>query len=89
MPASYDLGLDFKDETPENPRLINTLSFPEGARHWFPGYDHPNDRATNEVIATVPSDYQVLSNGRLVSVSEDRVGRARPGGGGGGRQSVE
>ncbi len=73
MSASYDLGLDFKDETPENPRLINTLSFPEGARHWFPGYDHPNDRATNEVIATVRSDYQVLSNGRLVSVSEDSV----------------
>ena len=28
MPASYDLGLDFKDETDANPQLINTLSFP-------------------------------------------------------------
>ena len=71
MSASYDLGIDFKDETPENPRLINTLSFPEGARHWFPGYDHPNDRATNEVIATVRSDWTVLSNGRLVGVTEN------------------
>lgn len=73
MSAGYDLGLDFKDETEDNPRLINTLSFPEGARHWFPAYDHPNDRATSEVIATVPGAYRVLSNGRLVGVSEDRA----------------
>ncbi len=71
MSKGYDLGLDFKPETPEHPSLINTLSFPTGARHWFPCYDHPNDKATNEVIATVRSSYSVLSNGRLVSVREN------------------
>ena len=77
MAASYDLGIDFKDETEDNPQLINTLSFPEGARHWFPGYDHPNDRATNEVLATVPSAYTVLSNGRLVGVVEDSANQTK------------
>lgn len=71
MAASYDLGLDFKPETPDHPRLINTLSFPEGARHWFPCYDHPNDRATSELIVTVRSAYRALSNGRLIRVEED------------------
>ena len=68
----YDLGLDFKQETPEHPQLINTLSFPTGARHWFPCYDHPGDKATSEVIATVRSSYSVLSNGRLVEVLENK-----------------
>ena len=75
MSEGYDLGLDFKIETDENPQLINTLSFPEGARHWFPSYDHPNDRATQETIVTVRADYEVLSNGRLVSVSEPTDGK--------------
>jgi aminopeptidase N len=70
MSKGYDLGLDFKDETAEHPRLINTLSFPEGARHWFPSHDHPHDRATQETIATVGEDYKVLSNGRLVEVRD-------------------
>ena len=69
QPASYDLGLDFKEATEDHPRLVNTLSWPEGARHWFPCYDHPNDRATQEVLATVREDYRVLSNGRLLGVT--------------------
>ena len=70
LSSDYDLGLDFKGETPKNPQLINTLSWPEGARHWFPCYDHPNDRATQDLIATVPERYKVLSNGRLVGVTD-------------------
>ncbi len=70
MPASYDLGLDFKDETDANPQLINTLSFPEGARHWYPSVDHPADRASFELLATVREDWKVLSNGRLLGISE-------------------
>ena len=74
MPESYDLGIDFKDETDENPQLINTLSFPQGARHWMPSYDHPNDRASHETLLTVKSEYKALSNGRLVSVTEEENG---------------
>ncbi|MEK7727795.1 MAG: M1 family aminopeptidase [candidate division KSB1 bacterium] len=77
MSPDYDLGLDFKDETPENPRLLNTLSFPEGARHWFPCNDQPNDKATNELIVTVRREYSAISNGRLLNVKEDQANATR------------
>jgi aminopeptidase N len=34
---------------------------------WFPTYDFPNDKMTWELVATVPREYAVVSNGRLVS----------------------
>ncbi|MFK7845303.1 MAG: M1 family metallopeptidase, partial [Rhodothermales bacterium] len=71
QPASYAVGIGFKPATEANPQLINTLSFPEGARHWFPSYDHPSDRATQETIITVQQDYQAISNGRLVSITKN------------------
>ena len=39
---------------------------------WFPCFDHPNDKATSEVIGTVKSAYTLLSNGKLVSTTEDK-----------------
>ena len=72
MGAGYDLGISFHSETAKHPPLIQALSFPEGARHWFPCFDHPRDKATSEVIATVRAEYRALSNGELVSVTEDR-----------------
>jgi aminopeptidase N len=71
MPQSYDLGLTFKAAAPTHPRLAHTLSFPEGARHWFPCNDQPDDKATSEVIATVDLWDQAISNGRLVSVTRE------------------
>jgi aminopeptidase N len=67
----FPLGISFVEATDANPRLIQALSFPNGARHWFPCYDHPNDKATVEVIATVRETYKALSNGKLISVTED------------------
>lgn len=40
---------------------------------WFPCYDAPNDKATSELTATVNRKFSVLSNGRLVSVKEDKA----------------
>lgn len=77
MSRGYDLGLSFKPSTASNPELVNTLSFPEGARHWFPCYDHPNDKATSELIATVREDFQVISNGRLVAATADSSAHTR------------
>jgi len=70
-PAEYNmggvrvLGLGFFDQSEDNPALVQTHSFPEGARHWFPSNDHPADKATSSIITTVRSDWKVLSNGVL------------------------
>jgi aminopeptidase N len=40
---------------------------PIANRYWFPCVDHPNERQTTEIIATVDRGLEVLSNGRLVS----------------------
>lgn len=37
---------------------------------WFPCYDAPNQKATSEMIVTVPAGYYALSNGDLKNVSE-------------------
>src|SRR6059058_4257993 len=34
---------------------------------WFPTYDFPNDKMSWELVATVPQQYTVVSNGRLVA----------------------
>ena len=49
---------------------------PEAASAWFPSNDHPRDKATFDIAATVPSGMDVVSNGRLVGVvpvAEDRI----------------
>jgi len=71
MGENYDLGFNFDPGSPTNPAIIFSLNFPEGARHWFPSFDHPSDWATHETIISVRSDYQVVANGALVSDSVD------------------
>jgi aminopeptidase N len=44
-----------------------TQGEPHEARHWFPGYDHPNEKLTTEMICHVPEGMVALSNGRLVA----------------------
>jgi len=51
---------------PEGDDHFWTQGEPERHRHWFPGYDYPNERFTSEVICRVPTGMTVLSNGRLV-----------------------
>ena len=65
MRGAKVLGLGFFDESDDNPALVQTHSFPEGARHWFPSNDHPADKATSKITATVRSDWKVLANGIL------------------------
>jgi len=65
-------GLFFSDESPRNPQMVSTDSWPNDARTWFPCYDYPHDKVTAEVIITADSKNKILSNGRLVSVTEDK-----------------
>ena len=67
-------GFHFIKPTPEDPtRPVEAWSFgqPRYHSHWFPCHDFPNDRATIEVVATVPSRFLTVSNGRLLSVTDN------------------
>lgn len=55
------------DDEPTQPRMVWTQSEPEYARYWFPCFDHPSDRLTSEITATVPAGLATLSNGTLAS----------------------
>ncbi len=57
---------------PSTPRQIWTQGEDMDNHFWFPCYDFPNDRATTEVLATVRSPLTVLSNGRLVNITDNR-----------------
>jgi aminopeptidase N len=65
-------GLLFIDSTATNPKMVCSDCWPDKARQWIPCYDYPNDKVTNEMVVTVDKKYRVLSNGRLVSVTENR-----------------
>ncbi|MFJ3694586.1 M1 family metallopeptidase [Streptomyces sp. NPDC090052] len=43
------------------------LGEPTGSMAWFPGNDHPSDKATYDIAVTVPAGLQAVSNGRLTS----------------------
>jgi aminopeptidase N len=58
---------------PQKPWLIWTQGEDMDNHFWFPCYDFPNDRATSEVIGTVKSSYVLVSNGRLVRITENRA----------------
>ena len=66
-------GLKFIEGTADFPPQIDTYNWPEDARHWFPCFDSPNDKASSEVTATVRAGWKVLSNGKLVDVAEDKA----------------
>jgi len=44
-------------------------NWPNRARHWLPVVDHLSDKATVEFRVTTPAEYEVVSNGALVSDS--------------------
>lgn len=45
------------------------LGEPVGSMAWFPGNDHPSDKAAYDVTVSVPDGLTVVSNGELVSSS--------------------
>ncbi len=64
-------GVEWTTESPQwpgRPAQMHTKGAPENNSYWFPCHDFPNVRLTTEIVATVPSAYDVVSNGRLVDV---------------------
>ncbi len=66
-------GLTFAAETADHPAIVYSDSWPNRVHHWFPCFDYPNDKVTNEIVATVSANLKVGANGRLVSVTEDQA----------------
>jgi aminopeptidase N len=62
---------------PNKPRQIWTQGEDMDNHFWFPCYDFPNDKATSEVIATVPDRYVLVSNGKLMSVKENKKSKTK------------
>jgi aminopeptidase N len=50
------------------------LGEPVGSMAWFPGNDHPSDKAAYDLTMSVPADLTVVSNGELAD-SRTRAGR--------------
>jgi aminopeptidase N len=75
--TSQEKGLYFinaRGEDPYKPRQIYTQSETQSASCWFPTVDSPNQRMTQEIALTVDKKYTTLSNGLLVSQTENADG---------------
>jgi aminopeptidase N len=66
-------GLKFVADTADHPAIVYSDSWPNRVHHWFPCFDYPNDKVTNEIVATVSANLKVGANGRLVSVTADQA----------------
>ena len=53
-------------DSPNKPWQVWSQGQDEDNRYWFPTFDYPNQKATSEVIATVPKGYTAVSNGALI-----------------------
>jgi aminopeptidase N len=72
----YFVGPD--DSYPDKPTQVWSQGQDRDSRYWFPCFDSPHEKATSEVIATVPRGWFALSNGTLVErIEDDGQARAR------------
>lgn len=46
-------------------------------RHWIPMYDEKNDKVISEIIVEFDANYQVLSNGKLLSKKKQKNGKTK------------
>jgi len=72
-----DKGLFFinpTNEIPDKPRQIWTQGETENNSKWFPTFDKPNERCTQEIFLTVEESLETLSNGELVSSTNNGDG---------------
>lgn len=72
-------GVYFIPEEVENGKLIHgpqiwTQGEPDEARHWFPSFDFPSDKATTEQFITANADESVIGNGEFVTKTTNADG---------------
>jgi aminopeptidase N len=65
---------------PRHPQQVYSGGGTDGNPNWIPTYAAPNDKATWELVARLPANLTVVSNGRLVSDRPDPPARPRTAG---------
>ena len=69
-------GLTWTVESPAFPgraAQLHSQGESEFNHYWFPCQDFPNVRGTSELIVTVPRGFQVVSNGKLSSMVQEKL----------------
>jgi aminopeptidase N len=78
--SNPETGLHFfgpSAKTPKQPLMVWSHGEPTSNRYWFPSQDHPAERQSSEIIATVPAEMECLSNGKLLS--REKIAGGKPG----------
>jgi aminopeptidase N len=70
----YFIPAEVSDRKEQRSAQIWTQGEPEEARHWFPSFDHPSDKATTETVLTVEKGLTVVGNGELLSKKDNGDG---------------
>jgi aminopeptidase N len=68
----YFINADGKEEG--KPQQIWTQGETESNSRWFPTFDKPNERMTNEIFITTEDKYKTLSNGLMKSSKKNADG---------------
>ena len=70
----YFVEAQIEDGRVVRPAQIWTQGEPEEARHWFPSYDFPDDKATTEQYITVGAGEMAIGNGEPLETIENADG---------------
>lgn len=65
----YFIGPD--EHYPDKPIQVWTQGEDEDSRYWFPCFDYPGQLASSEIKVRVPKDLMAISNGELMSSTEE------------------
>ncbi|MCB9638187.1 MAG: HEAT repeat domain-containing protein [Myxococcales bacterium] len=74
--ATPRVGLHFilpDKDYPNKPVTVFSQGESENNRFWYPSFDTTNMRFTSETHFTVPSGFQVVTNGRLISKTPNKT----------------
>lgn len=69
-------GIYFVDADKDHSAQIWTQGEPDEARHWFPSFDFPSDKATTEQYITAQADETVVGNGEMLGKASNGNGTA-------------
>ncbi len=74
----YFIGWNLPEPKLSDPFAVRKQIWTQGQgidnRYWIPMYDDMNDKFITETITTFDKNYQVLSNGKLISKKENKNG---------------